>query len=258
MKEVIEYFDKESHMYEGIRWRGNFVSRYDFSVTKEALMPLLNGSDFLIDLGCGPGTWLKEFHRNHKRCVGVDISREMLKLCMKKHLPNVDVVLADCHKLPFRDQVFDTTLSSRVFIYLDLGKALRETNRILKDNGSLVLLVQVERQSLYFKLRERLKKSIKFLEKADYLTAQILLAKVSEHFQIDQTKGAIFHEHVSQHALASRPIALLLFSYLTMLFLLERKFSVSFLKYFYASSIVIKANKFTKTNQENMNCVRSF
>jgi len=208
--------------------------------------PIMNESKSFIDLGCGPGTWLNEFHEDHTWCVGVDVSSEMLKLCLRRRLPNVDLVRADCHRLPFRDQVFDNALSSRAFIYLDFGKALREVNRILKNKGSIVLLVQVERQSLYFKLRERLKKSTKFLETADYLKAHILLTKVSEHFQVEQTKGVIFHEHISLRALVSRPIALLLCLYLKMLFLFERKYSVSFLKYFYASSIAIKAKKLQK------------
>ena len=78
MKEVVEYFDKESHMYEEIRWRGNFVSQYDFEVTREALTSLEDESEFFLDMGCGPGTWLEELHRNHKTCVGIDISHRVL------------------------------------------------------------------------------------------------------------------------------------------------------------------------------------
>ena len=250
MKEVMEYFNKESSLYEKIRWRGNFVSQYDFKVTKKALTSIVSESDFLVDLGCGPGTWLKEFHKNHKICVGIDISHEMIRLCQKKNLPNVDLIIADCHNLPFQDRVFDTILSSRVFIYLDFEKALKEADRILKENGSAILLIQIKRQSLYFNLRESLKKSVKFLENTNYLRAQTLLEKVSRHFQITQIIGVIYREHISQQALDLKPIAFLLNLYLMMLYPLEKMFSASFLKYFYASSLAIKVNKMEELASE--------
>ena len=244
-KEVIEYFDKESDRYERIRWRGNFVSQYDFKVTREALTSLRDESELFLDMGCGPGTWLEELHRNHKTYVGIDGSYSMLRLCKKKHLPNVNMVLADCHKLPFRDHSFDTVMSSRVFIYLDLETALKEVKNVLKDSGSFILLIQVERRSIYFKLRNSLKRSDKFLENANYLTAHEVIAKVSRHLQITQTRGVIFHEHISQRALSIRPIVFFLKNfYLKLLYPIEKLTAFSFLKYFYASSIAIKAKKY--------------
>ncbi|MEM2093914.1 MAG: class I SAM-dependent methyltransferase [Candidatus Bathyarchaeia archaeon] len=161
-KEVIAYFDKESHIYETIRWRGDFVSRYDFEVTREALTSLVDKSELFLDMGCDLGTRLEELHRNNKTCIGIDVSLEMLRLCRAKNLPNI-VVLADCHKLPFRDYVFDTTIASRVFIYVDFEVALKEVKRVLK-NGRFILLVQVERRSIYFKLWNSLRRDKKFLE----------------------------------------------------------------------------------------------
>jgi len=246
MSEVKDYFDKESSTFEKMRWIGNFVSQYDFRVTKEAFIPLMKESDVLLDLGCGPGTWLKEVHHNFKRCIGVDVSPKMLQLCSEKHLLNVDLVCADCHNLPFRNQIFETIISLRVFIYLDLAKALKEAHRILKQDGYMVLLIQVLRQSPYFKLRECLKPGTKFLEEADYLKAHILLTKVSDHFHIEQTEGVIFRENISHRSLTFPPTALLFHLYLKILYYFEKKCSASILKYFFASSIAIKANKLQK------------
>src|SRR4030042_3804763 len=119
-KKVKEYFDEESSSYERIRWRGSFVSRYDFVVTKESLASLVEESEVLLDLGCGPGVWLENLSDKFKIGVGVDISRQMLKMSKKRGLSNANLVLADCHSLPFRKGIFDAVLSSRVFIYLDL------------------------------------------------------------------------------------------------------------------------------------------
>jgi ubiquinone/menaquinone biosynthesis C-methylase UbiE len=178
--------------------------------------------------------------------VGVDLSRKMLELCKRRRLPSVNLILADCHNLPFRDFVFDAIMSSRVLIYLNLEIALNEAKRALRDNGSLMLLVQIENRPMILKLRERLGKSepAKFLENANYLTAHELITRVSKHFKVTKTIGVIFRENISERAVNSRPIAFLLNRlYLRLLYALEKQFSASFLKYFYASSIVIKARK---------------
>jgi len=252
-KDVQKYFDEESSSYERIRWRGNFVSRYDFKVTREALTSLMDKTEAFLDMGCGPGTWLEEYSKHYGMGVGVDLSKKMLQICKRKRLPNVSLILADCHRLPFRERVFDTILSSRVFIYLNLETALNETKRVLKNNGNFILLIQIERRSLYFKLREYLRKSEKFLENANYLTAHDLIMRVSKHFQVCQTKGVIFHEHISQNALTLCPTAFLLnYLYLKLLYVLEKYFSTSFLKYFYASSIAIKLRKASSNTQRAM------
>jgi len=246
-RDIKEYFDNESSIYERIRWRGNFVTEYDFDVTKEALRSLMdNDSEFFLDIGCGPGIWLEEFCTKKKICVGIDISDKMLKICKRKHLPNVDLVVADCHKLPFRDEIFTSILSSRVFIYLRLEEALKEVKRVLKEKNCFILLVQIERKSLYFKLWRFLKKSKKFLENANYLTAYDLIERVSKHFQVKTTKGVIFHEHISMQA-SSLPFIIFILNYLYLkpMKALEMRFSNSFFKYFYASSIAMKLCKGT-------------
>jgi len=154
---------------------------------------LMNESEAFLDMGRGPGTWLQEYSKNYKMGVSIDLSKKMLKLCKKKRLPNVNLVITDCHKLPFRDDVFDTILSSRVFIYLNFETALNDVKRVIKNDGSFILLVQIERRSMYFKLRESLRKSEKFLANVNYLIAHKLIAQVSKHFQVFQTKGVIFH-----------------------------------------------------------------
>ncbi len=246
-RDVQEYFDRESTSYESIRWRGNFVSRYDFKVTREALISLLDRAEYFLDIGCGPGVWLEEFQQEFEMGVGIDISKKMLEICKEKRLPNLSLVLADCHQLPFRDNVFSTILSCRVFIYLDLQRALNEAKRVLRNDGSFILLVQVKRRSIYHSLRERLRKSGKFLQTANYLNAHELMSKIIKHFKVCRTKGVIFHEHISQRALALRPTAIVLnHLYLKPLYVLEKHFSPSLLRYFYASSLAIKMSKTDK------------
>jgi ubiquinone/menaquinone biosynthesis C-methylase UbiE len=242
-REVQKYFDEESDRYEDIRWRGSLVSRSDFRVTREALTPLVDKSELFLDMGCGTGVWLEECLETYEIGVGVDLSRKMLELCKRRRLPSVNLVLADCHRLPFRDCVFDAILSSRVFIYLNLETALSEAKRVLRDEGGLVLLVQIDKPKLV-RLRDRLERRVKFLEDTNYLTAHELIGQVSRYFRVIKTKGVIFRENMSKHAVNIRLIAFLLnHLYLGPLYALEKQFSASFLKYFYASSIVIKARK---------------
>ncbi len=248
-REVKEYFEEESSSYERIRWKGSFVSRYDYIVTKESLTSLVERVEILLDLGCGPGVWLENLSDRYKIGVGVDISRQMLRISRGKGLGNTNFIVADCHNLPFREGAFEAVISSRVFIYLDLDRALSETKRVLRNGGYVVLLVQNERRSMYHMLRERLRKSSRFLKNASYLTTHMLLGEVSRYFTVLQTRGVIFHEHISPSSLDSRPVSLLLRLYLKMLYFVEKKLANTFLKHFYASSIAIKARKVSNASR---------
>jgi SAM-dependent methyltransferase len=94
-----------------------------------------------LDIGCGGGYTAWVFESYHKM-VGVDVSAEALKLCLRRGLRRLCQVDLANFLLPFKSDSFDVVLALDVIEHLDddLG-ALMECRRILKPGGVLILTV---------------------------------------------------------------------------------------------------------------------
>ncbi|WP_076713532.1 methyltransferase domain-containing protein [Desulfurobacterium indicum] len=90
-----------------------------------------------IDIGAGSG----ELASKLKNCIGVDISPQMCK-CMEEK--GIKCVCADAEKLPFPDETFDLAVSNFAFQWMNIKKAMKESHRILKQNGSFALSIPIE------------------------------------------------------------------------------------------------------------------
>ncbi len=104
----------------------------------------------VLDSGSGTGIVTLAFHQagfRPKKTIAFDLSRNSLKLALgqarkeKKIDPgNIAAVQGNILALPFADASFDIVLSCGVLEYVPLDEGLRETARILKPGGKLVLL----------------------------------------------------------------------------------------------------------------------
>lgn len=104
----------------------------------------------VLDSGSGTGIVTLAFHQagfRPKKTIAFDLSRNSLKLALgqarkeKKIDPgNIAAVQGNILALPFADASFDIVLSCGVLEYVPLDDGLRETARILKPGGKLVLL----------------------------------------------------------------------------------------------------------------------
>ncbi len=96
------------------------------------------GKDKLnLDLGCGTGNLLATAKRRNIPLIGVDHSLEMLKRAKEK---GNDLVMADLHHLPFRDNCIDGIVNMNVFYQLTRPKTfLKEIHRVLKPGGKVVI-----------------------------------------------------------------------------------------------------------------------
>jgi len=92
-------------------------------------------NSLLLDVGCWDGSF-SQFLRGVKY-VGVDINRQALELAKQKGL---DVIMASCDHLPFKDEAFDACSMIEVIEHLySPEKTIREVYRILKDDGKFLL-----------------------------------------------------------------------------------------------------------------------
>ncbi len=110
-----------------------------YRTAAEALRRLLGpGQGRCVDIGCGGGHFFQVPLALGWDVVGVDASREQLRLAAARH-GGTELVHADAAALPFPDGSFDAAYSTFTHTDLDdFAGAMRETRRVLKRDARLV------------------------------------------------------------------------------------------------------------------------
>ena len=94
----------------------------------------------ILDAGCGEGRFSRYFIENGYDITGMDFSEEYVRVA-KKNLKKGKFVVGSVTRIPFKDNSFDYIFSVDVFQHIpDLEKALAETYRVLKKEGSLIII----------------------------------------------------------------------------------------------------------------------
>lgn len=104
----------------------------------------------VIDLGCGEGVLLKLLEKEFKdiRTFGIDVKPDVLEI--KKFL-RAEIKTADIRNSGFSNNFFDIIFCLDVLEHFeDLGKPVREIERILRSNG--LLIVSLPTENLFYKL----------------------------------------------------------------------------------------------------------
>jgi SAM-dependent methyltransferase len=94
----------------------------------------------VLDLGCGVGHYLQYFSETS---VGVDASLPSLEICRKK---GVTAKFGDLNKpLVFDSEEFDVVFCSHTLEHIESPISfLRECNRVLRRDGSIMIIVPLE------------------------------------------------------------------------------------------------------------------
>lgn len=120
-------FDRVAAIYDATRWAG---------IPPEVLEKLLNtmneiftGCRTILDVGIGTGRFAEHLSNSGFSVVGVDVSLSMMAKAREKKLR--DLVQADAHHLPFRDEAFDGTLMIHVLhLVRDWVQVVGEVGRV--------------------------------------------------------------------------------------------------------------------------------
>jgi demethylmenaquinone methyltransferase/2-methoxy-6-polyprenyl-1,4-benzoquinol methylase len=145
-EQVAQMFDNISDNYDGlnrmisfgidVKWRKKVVQLVADCQPKRVL-----------DIATGTGDLAINIAKNTsaKKIIGLDISEGMLKVgkekVAKENLQNVELILGDSEKIPFSDNSFDAiTVAFGIRNFETLEKGLKEILRVLKPNGTFVIL----------------------------------------------------------------------------------------------------------------------
>lgn len=99
---------------------------------------LLNKNKKILDVGCGTGKNLEAFSK-FGEVWGLDNSSEAIAFCKKRGFKKVN--LGNIEKMPYKKDSFDAAVALDVLEHVDDTRALREINRILSEDGILIVTV---------------------------------------------------------------------------------------------------------------------
>ncbi|WP_196207567.1 class I SAM-dependent methyltransferase [Citrobacter sp. Res13-Sevr-PEB04-36] len=99
----------------------------------------------VLDMGCGAGHASFTAAQHVKQVVAYDLSAQMLDVVVQaakeKGLDNIATRQGYAESLPFEDGSFDVVISRySAHHWHDVGRALREVNRVLKPGGVVIVM----------------------------------------------------------------------------------------------------------------------
>lgn len=94
----------------------------------------------VLDFGCGDGRNSQQILAlGARKVVGIDISKEMIELALRRRQDNLEFIVADGSHIPSDDTVFDVIFSNFVIHYFeDASVPFAEIARVLKSSGYFV------------------------------------------------------------------------------------------------------------------------
>jgi len=123
---------------------GKIISRTDAPQEiqrKKTTVDLVHGNA-VLEIGCAEGWMTNDLAKKEiDHLFSCDISMSYLKRAKKKNIDS-NFIRMDAHNIPFPDEFFDCVIVTAVLEHLVAPyKALEEINRVLKQSGTLILVV---------------------------------------------------------------------------------------------------------------------
>ncbi|MBW2976657.1 class I SAM-dependent methyltransferase [Candidatus Woesearchaeota archaeon] len=145
-------------------WNEFAISSYDnicllkeYNKLLDKISLMVGSGKRVLDAGCGTGNLAARLAKNNK-VTAVDFSREMLRVAKEKtrKLPQVEVMEGDVTSLESEGSAFNVVVSVNVLLNLDNPeKSIRESYRVLKEKGALIVSCPVSGVKLSKELADK-------------------------------------------------------------------------------------------------------
>lgn len=149
--ETLDFFQRLGHRWDALR-QETFGEAFAF----EAFLALLPQEWTVVDLGAGTGFLLPALARNFQHVVAIEPTPAMLECARQRvadrQLDNVSFQQEDLSQLSLREQSCDLATACLVLHHVaDPAKAIRETFRVLRPGGWLLLIEQAAHELAGFR-----------------------------------------------------------------------------------------------------------
>ena len=114
--------------------------RYSYNLRLEKIKSHLGDCGDVLNIGCASCDYDIDLMKVGKRMVSLDLNHDYLMIARSKDA-HLTLMNADALHLPFSDEAFDAVIVANSFRYfIDPAEPLREIRRVLRNNGTLILL----------------------------------------------------------------------------------------------------------------------
>lgn len=151
------FYEKQQNFWNSFAVRyDEFVARFAKKAYNEVynIIPkYLKSTDQVLEIATGTGELATTIAPLVSNVYGLDYSEKMLQIAeqkkAKRNTSNVTFEKGDAAQLPYSEQKMDVVIAMNVFHLLpNPEKALREINRVLKNNGIAIIPTFCHRQTL--------------------------------------------------------------------------------------------------------------
>jgi ubiquinone/menaquinone biosynthesis C-methylase UbiE len=143
-----ERFDYEGHIWGSAESVISLKNKRSPALNLKRFLEIIekiNGR--LLEIGCGTGMFIKsvKHYRPDLEIYGCDISKTAITLAEKNKKYDIHCKIGGASALPYEDESFDIVAMMDVLEHLeDVGGAIKEAKRVLKEGGIFHLLVPCE------------------------------------------------------------------------------------------------------------------
>jgi len=173
-QQAIAHFDEWSRTYGADRLTPWFTFYQSLAMSK---LNIAEGYGFL-DVGCGTGWAVREAAKRLKfgKACGIDISLKMIEKAISQtpigH--NTEFRAANSEAIPYPDESFSSILCTcSIHHYQNSLQALSEMRRVMKNDGTLVLLDAARDVSLAIWLQDRWRRQFERSHVRYYTTTEM-------------------------------------------------------------------------------------
>ena len=165
----IESFEKYSKEYDEWFTKNHNIYLAEFNAIKS----LIPSDRFGVEIGVGSGRFALPLGIK----IGVEPSKKMAEISRKK---GIQVYEAVAEQLPFNDKKFDFVLMVTTICFIDdLAKSFQEANRILKNDGFIVVGF-VDKESELGKQYQLKREASKFYRNATFYSVKETISLLRE------------------------------------------------------------------------------